>query len=128
MRPFEALLLLAIALSFLSLVIPTLRARRRSGFVAAVAIMLAITQNAIEGSRWQLVPAYAFLGSLSLLWVAQGISRLGILTPAKAHGRPLMIKSVTALGVVAMFISVVLPIILPVLLFRTPPAPMRPAP
>ena len=116
-------MLLAIALSFLSLVIPALRARRRRGFVTAVAIMLAITQNAIEGSRWQLVPAYVILGSLSLLWVAQRISRLGILTPATAHGRPLMIKSVTALGAAAMFISVALPIVLPVFVLPRPTGP-----
>ena len=122
MRLFEALLVLAIALTFLLLWVPQSRLKNWVGWSATVSILLAVIQNVIEGSRWQLAPAYLLLGLLCLLWVSQKSSKTGDVASSKPF-RPLVAGSAILLGVAAMTISVALPIILPVFAFPRPGGP-----
>lgn len=115
-------MLLAIALTFVMLVIPMLGSKRIGGYGAIVAVLLAIVQNAIEGSRWQLVPGYLLLGSLCLLWASRNFRRAKA-TPTTSQRHPFIVGTAIALGAVAMAISVALPIVLPVFVFPRPVGP-----
>ena len=66
MRFFEALLLIGNFCTFLLLVIPRFRATRWPLCAGIATVLILAVQVLVEGSRWQLVPAYA-LGGLLLL-------------------------------------------------------------
>jgi hypothetical protein len=58
MRPLELLLVLVNLLTFAVLAVPRLHAVRWMGYVAFIAVLIAIAQMIVEGPRWQMVPAY----------------------------------------------------------------------
>ncbi len=122
-RLFEALLLVAIAATFLALILAKPGEERRVLHVASVTILLAIIQHAVEGSRWQLAPAYLFLASLCLLGTWRNIRRSSIARANRTGRRPLIVRSSIALGAAAMAISAALPFVLPVFAFPNPGGP-----
>ena len=69
MRPIETLLLLATLLTFFVLAVSLPRAVRWMRHSAPVALLIAVAQVLVEGSRWQMVPAYAAHGVDELLGV-----------------------------------------------------------
>ena len=71
MRPLELLLVLVNLLTFAVLAVPRLHAVRWMGYVAYLAVLIAIAQMIVEGPRWQMVPAYVLTGLLFLIWLLQ---------------------------------------------------------
>lgn len=114
MRPIEILLSVANLLTFFVLAFPRLHAVCWTGYVALIALLLAIAQLLIEGPRWQMVPAYVLTGLFFLLWLLQNIAPAAVPAPNR-----LSISLAIGLGVLALAVSIALPIILPV--FRFPP-------
>lgn len=122
MRLFEALLILAIAVTFLLLLMPPSRIARWVGLSLSVAILLTVTQAVIEGARWQLAPAYLLLVSFCLLWNLRESNRNSVLKNQKACCS-LVAGAAVFLGVATMVVSVALPIILPVFALPRPSGP-----
>ena len=113
MRTLEALLILANGITFLLLVIPASRATRWVGFSTAAAILLACAQIVIEGSRWQLYPAYLLT-----------ISNFGVWMSLRHHSRkrgafpdPAVVILAFGLSAAVLAIAIVLPLALPVFAF-----------
>jgi predicted dienelactone hydrolase len=120
MRPIEILLSVANALTFFALAIPRLHAVRWTGYVAPIALLLAIAQALIEGPRWQMAPAYALTGLFFLLWL------LGAMAPAVGLApNRLSIGLAVGLGILVLAVSIALPIILPVFRFPPPSGPYQ---
>jgi hypothetical protein len=71
MRPLELLLVLVNLLTFAVLVVPRLHAVRWLGYVAYIAVLIAIAQMIVEGPRWQMVPAYVLTALFLLVWLLQ---------------------------------------------------------
>ena len=61
MRPLEFSLVLVNLLTFAVLAVPRLHAVRWMGYVAFIAVLIAIAQMIVEGPRWQMVPAYVLV-------------------------------------------------------------------
>ena len=122
MRIIEALLVSVNGLTFLLLIIAQSRATRWVGFSTAAAILLTCAQIVIEGSRWQLVPAYLLSGLFCLLWALRKIGWSGLVSATIRFHR-IFVASAVVLGAVAMTISIALPIILPVFAFSRPTGP-----
>ncbi len=113
MRPLEILILALAALWF---VLPGLT--QRTGIRQGVGLLLAMTvpwQLAIEGYRWQMVPAYAFAVAVAIVtwWEFIGPpEHLGDQSRAKGVGR--------ALGGLIGVAAIALPVVLPVPSLPTP--------
>lgn len=113
MRPLELLLL---ALAVLWFVLPNITARR--GVRQGVGLLLAMTvpwQLAIEGYRWQMVPAYAISAVIALATWWEFIGPDQEFTPSRrsrAAGR--------TLGGIVGIAAVALPLVLPVPELPTP--------
>ena len=71
MRPLELLLVLVNLLTFAVLAVPRLHAVRWTGYVAYIAVLIAIAQMIVEGPRWQMVPAYVLTALFLLVWLLQ---------------------------------------------------------
>ena len=69
MRPLELLLVLVNLLTFAVLAVPRLHAVRWMGYVAFIAVLIAIAQMIMEGPRWQMVPAYVLTALFLLVWL-----------------------------------------------------------
>jgi hypothetical protein len=65
MRPLELSLVLVNLLTLVVLAVPQLHAVRWTGYVAFIAVLIAIAQIIVEGPRWQMVPAYVLTGCSS---------------------------------------------------------------
>lgn len=65
MRPLELSLLLVNLLTLSVLAVPLLHAVHWTGYVALIAVLIAIAQMIVEGPRWQIVPAYVLTGCSS---------------------------------------------------------------
>ncbi|MGF1571007.1 MAG: alpha/beta hydrolase family protein [Nodosilinea sp.] len=113
MRPIEILLSVANVLTLLVLVLLWLQAARWTGYVTLIALLIAAAQVLIEGSRWQMIPAYLLTGLFFLLWLLHNISLTVSFAPRK------LFIGLVGLGVFTLTLSIALPIILPV--FRFPP-------
>ena len=70
MRPFEALLLLADLFVFIAVAFPPFRGARWMRYFAVLPPLCAGAQVLVEGSRWQMIPAYMLSMSyfLALPW------------------------------------------------------------
>lgn len=118
MRPFEVALAFALVLSLVVLAVPRLHAVRWTGGVILVTVALAVVQALIEGSRWQLMPAYAVLTIFVVVWFVLSL-------PATSTvAEPLLRYRIVAgfaifLGVLSIGLAVALPAVLPV--FQLPP-------
>ena len=75
MRPIETLLLLANLLTFFVLTVLLPRTVRWTGYSALIALIIAVVQVLVEGSRWQMIPAYVLTGLFFLVWLWQKIAR-----------------------------------------------------
>jgi uncharacterized membrane protein YhaH (DUF805 family) len=67
MGPLELSLLLVLLLTLGVLAVPQLHAVRWIGYVAFLAVLIAIAQMIVEGPRWQMVPAYVLTGLFFLV-------------------------------------------------------------
>ncbi|MBI5122821.1 carboxylic ester hydrolase [Candidatus Roizmanbacteria bacterium] len=114
MRLFEILLVLTNLLVFLGLVIPRLHALRWTGYLALIALILVFVQIFVEGSRWQMAPAYVLAGLFFLIWLLQSI------LPSV---NSLIAVLAAMLGGVSLVVSIVLPAVLPVFHFPKPTGP-----
>jgi predicted dienelactone hydrolase len=122
MRPLETLELVLNLLAVLGLAIPRRRALSRARDAAALAPASAGAQALVEGPRWQMVPAYALSGVLLLVWLLGRGKRAG---SVDRHRRAERIVAVlgAGVGILALVISSVLPIALPVFQFPRPTGP-----
>ena len=119
MRPLELLLVLVSLLTFAVLAVPRLHAVRWMGYVAFIAVLIAIAQMIVEGPRWQMVPAYVLTALFLLVWLLQK-------PRTTLAGRPvnrLAAGFAIGLGALALVISAVLPIVSPVFRFPRPSGP-----
>ena len=117
MRFFEALLSFANLLAVLGLVIPQLHTMRGVGYVSLLALLIAAAQIAIEGPRWQMIPAYVLTILFFLIWL------LGIILPGALHVNRFVSILSTGAGILVLVISIALPILLPVFHFPKPTGP-----
>jgi predicted dienelactone hydrolase len=120
MRPIEILLSVAYLLTFFVLALPRLHAVRWTGYVALIALLLAVAQVLIEGPRWQMVPAYVLTGLFFLLWLLQNIARA--VGPAPNW---LSIGLAVGLGLLALALSIALPMVFPMFGFPPPSGPYQ---
>ena len=117
MRLLEIVLSTANALALVSLVIPPLRAMRWMGLLAVFAALVAVLQVLVEGSRWQMVPAYALTAVLLLIWL------IGSTTANRAQVALPIAGAGIGLGVLVLAVSIALPVALPVFRFPKPTGP-----
>jgi predicted dienelactone hydrolase len=113
MRPIETLLLLANLLTLFVLAVQLPRAVRWTGYSALIALMIAVAQVLVEGSRWQMIPAYVLTGLFFLVWLWQKIARRG-------DANRLVVGLAIGVGILGLAVSIVLPIVLPVFRFPHP--------
>lgn len=111
MRPLELLLIACNLAAWVALVVSPAGAARWVHLAAPAAALVALAQVLAEGSRWQLVPAYALSGLLLLAWLVR------LLAPLEAPHR--LAGGVAAgLGALGLVVAAALPLVLPV--FRLP--------
>jgi hypothetical protein len=116
-RPIEILLSAANLLTLFVLALPGLHAVRWTSAMALIALLLAVIQIAVEGPRWQMIPAYASTAVFFLIWL------LGIVLPGGLHVNRLTAGLGIGLSVLALILSTALPILLPVFHFPKPTGP-----
>jgi pimeloyl-ACP methyl ester carboxylesterase len=114
-RPIEMLLLLANLLTFFVLTVPLPRAIFWMRYSSPVTLLIAVVQVLLEGSRWQMFPAYALSGLFFLVWLLQNFA-----ASSGTVGQSLTYWLAALLSVFGLVVSVVLPIILPVFHFSQP--------
>jgi pimeloyl-ACP methyl ester carboxylesterase len=117
MRPIEILLSVANLLTFFILSIPRLHTVPWIGYVALIALLLAVTHIAVEGPRWQMIPAYVLTTTFFLIWL------LSIVIPSGLHVNRLSAGFGIGLSILVLVISLALPILLPVFQFPKPTGP-----
>lgn len=119
MRPVETLLVVANLLTVVVVAVPPLRALHWSGSVVPLAFLLASIQVAVEGPRWQMIPAYALTVLLFLIWL------LGIVVPGCMHVNRVVSILGIVVGVLILLISIALPLVIPVFHFPKPTGPYQ---
>ena len=119
MRPLELSLLLVLLLTLGALAVPQLHAVRWIGYVAFLAVLIAIAQMIVEGPRWQMVPAYVLTGLFFLVWLLQSTTLAGRPVDRVAAGLAI------GLGALALVISAALPIVSPCFASRVRAGPTR---
>jgi Platelet-activating factor acetylhydrolase, isoform II len=117
MRPLEIVLVLVNLLTFAVLAVPQLRAVRWTGYVAFIAVLIAIAQIIVEGPRWQMVPSYVLTGPFFLIWLLQRTALAG-----KSVNRVVAGLAI-GVGALALVVSAALPIGSPVFRFPRPSGP-----
>jgi pimeloyl-ACP methyl ester carboxylesterase len=114
-RPIEILLSLTNLLTFFVLTVSLPRAMFWMRYSSPVTLLIAVIQVLMEGSRWQMFPAYALSGLFFLVWFSQNF------TPSSEMvGQSLTYWLAVGVSVLGLLVSVVLPIILPVFHFSPP--------
>ncbi|WP_213455474.1 alpha/beta hydrolase family protein [Rhizomonospora bruguierae] len=122
MRPLEITLIVANVVALLLLAIPAPGRARWLRHSALITIPVAGAQLLIEGSRWQMVPAYALAGLFLLRWLVPAGKPAD--TPGARHWTRRLATTVgVSLAVLGLAISAALPILFPVFHFRTPSGP-----
>lgn len=119
MRPLEILLSLANLLTFCILAIPGLRAIHWMGYVALITVLIAGIQILVEGSRWEMIPAYALTLIFFFIWL------LGLVTPGGIHVNRFIAGGGVGLAVLVLVASIALPTVLPVFHFPKPSGPYQ---
>ena len=119
MRPAEIVLCLGNLLVFFILAIPPLRATGWMGYFAPLTVLLAGIQLLVEGPRWEMIPAYALAIILFLIWLVVIVMPGGI----TIHVNPVIAGVGLGLSALALVVSIVLPIALPVFQFPRPTGP-----
>lgn len=118
MRPIEILLSLVNLLTFLGLVIPLSQTMGWMRHIAPIALLIAGSQALVEGTRWQMFPAYMLAGLFFLIWLLERAAPAGSLAPY----RWISLLS-TWLGVLVLIASIVLPVFFPMFHFPKPTGP-----
>lgn len=120
MRPFEIALVAANLLAFVLLIVPRVRATRSPLIASLLAAAVAIVQLLVEGSRWQMLPAYIvtaiIIATAAALWL--GPTSLRRPTWQRVVGS----VALTVLGL-ALVVSASLPLAIPMFSFPTPSGP-----
>jgi len=119
MRRLESLLSLANVLTLCTLAIPRLGTIHWISYAATITVLVGGLQMFVEGQRWQMVPAYALTIIFFLIWL------FGIFVPGGIHANRLIADIGVGLGVFALAVSIVLPIVLPVFHFPRPTGPYQ---
>ena len=118
MRPLEALLSIANLLTLFSFAVSQRHAARWMRHWATVASLVAIAQVLMEGTRWQMIPAYAlttlFLTQLHLRFFSAG---------ERDTQRTLKRSVLIGLGALGLTISIAMPTLIPVFRFPQPTGP-----
>jgi predicted dienelactone hydrolase len=117
MRPFEILLSGANLLAFLSLVLPLPLSLRWMRYAALFALLIVLLQIAVEGMRWQMVPAYGLAGLFFLLWLP------AMFGPGSLHIGRFAATAGIGLGVLGLVLAIAPPLIFPVFHFPQPTGP-----
>ncbi len=117
MRPFEIILSIANLLAFLSLVIPLPLRLHWTRYTPLFALLIAIMQLAWEGSRWQMIPAYALTVIFFGGWLVNVVASWSL--PVHRF----LFSAEISLGVLALIVATALPVLLPVFHFRKPTGP-----
>ena len=120
MRPIEALLLLANLLALAGLALPLSRALPWLRHAAPIALLTAGAQVLMEGSRWQMTPAYALTGLFFPIWLWR-VAAVRHTVRWRTHR--LVTGAAIGLGAVAMVVSIALPIAMPLFRFPRPTGP-----
>lgn len=124
MRPFELLLVAANFLPFVVFVVPRFRAIRWTGYVVFIPPALAVVQIFVEGSRWQMVPAYVLTGLFLVVWGVQQAAPAGGIVK-QVLVRRVIVGVMIVLCVLDLGLSAALPIVLPVFHFLLPDGPYQ---
>jgi Platelet-activating factor acetylhydrolase, isoform II len=119
MRPLEILLSLANLLTCCMMAIPRLRATYWMGYLAVITVLIAGIQILFEGSRWEMVPAYALTIIFIIIWL------LGLVKPGGIHVNRLIAGGSVGLAVLVLAASIALPTVLPVFHFPKPSGPYQ---
>ncbi len=124
MRPLEILLSVTNVLAFTVLAVPRLRAVHWIGYLALVTVLVAVIQVLVEGQRWQMVPAYVLTGAFFLVWLLQNFAVANGIA-GQSTGNRFVTGLAAGLGIVALAVSIALPVILPIFRFPPPGGPYR---
>ena len=125
MRPLEVALVVAVLVAYLVVMLPPRRSALRAAPVVAAlaAVGIAVAQAIVEGTRWQLFPAYAIAGALLLA----SLVRLARGTPPLRPPRQWWSRALSGLAIIASVFGLVgasvLPALLPVFSFPAPTGP-----
>src|SRR3569623_1726737 len=119
MRPVELALLLADALAFVLLILPRRRRTRWPLLAGFLAALLVSVQLLVEGSRWQMLPAYGLSPLLLIASVVLRRTAVKTRTPLRSVATGLAFAVMALLFVIA----VALPAALPMFAFPTPTGP-----
>ena len=122
MRPVEVLLSIANLLAFFVLAISLPRSLLWIRYWVAIVLLIAMVQVLVEGSRWQMFPAYAITSFFFLAWLFQNN------IPLDAPVRQFLTHRVNVslgigMSVLGLIVSTTLPILLPVFRFPHPGGP-----
>lgn len=117
MRTFEAVLSGANLLAFASLVIALPSGMPWLRYAVPLALVAGIVQVAVEGARWQMVPAYGMAVVFFLVWLFNAVAPGGLSVHRSIAGIGI------GLGGLGLLVSIALPIVLPVFHFAKPTGP-----
>jgi predicted dienelactone hydrolase len=118
MRLFETLTLITLLLSLLSFFVSRGKRPRWMAFLPGLAVLLVLAHLALEGYRWQMVPAYT-LTALTFLATVRGIMP-GADPQGKPFSRGRRASTIigTVLGLLVLVVAAALPALFPI--FRLP--------
>ena len=115
MRPHEILLSFVNLLTFFAFVIPLPGALFWMRYLAPLALLIAASEILIEGSRWQMVPAYTLAGLFFLVWLLQNTM------PLDGASEQILVKRFAiGFSALVLIVSIILPTMLPVFRFPHP--------
>jgi predicted dienelactone hydrolase len=118
MRLFETLTLITLLLSLLSFFVSRGKRPRWMAFLPSLAVLLVLAHLALEGYRWQMVPAYALTVLTFLSTVRAIMQGTDLKGKPSARGRRALTIIGTVLGLLVLIVAAALPALLPV--FRLP--------
>jgi hypothetical protein len=124
MRPVEILLVVTDLLTFLVIAIPRLHAPRWTGSIVLITFSLAVVQILVEGSRWQMVPAYGLTGLFLIVWMVQNFVKPSGSVKRLLTSR-LVVSCAISLAIIALVLSTALPTVLPIFHFPRPGGPYQ---
>jgi predicted dienelactone hydrolase len=122
MRPLETLLLGLNLLAIISLLVTRRGGPRAYPLFVVLAVLVVVVQTTVEGARWQMVPAYAVTMGLFARLLSSRVWK-GAAPPVQGGISRLRRAAGIALGLVALTLSNLLPIAVPVFRFLPPSGP-----
>jgi Platelet-activating factor acetylhydrolase, isoform II len=122
MRPLESLLLLTDLMAFLVVSLSWMRVQIWARYLPALTAMVAAAQIFMEGSRWQMLPAYAVAVLFTLAWLRQNFTAAGERGVSKQPHHTISTVARVA-SALLLTIGAALPMALPVFRFPHPTGP-----